>query len=76
MVENLPNEGRGATLPRTLDVLVIGAGQAGLALGAQLKGTPLSFGLVECHARVGDSLESLSRKRDRTLSHEGRSLPG
>ncbi len=55
MVENLPNEGRGATLPRTLDVLVIGAGQAGLALGAQLKGTPLSFGLVERHARVGDS---------------------
>jgi putative flavoprotein involved in K+ transport len=55
MVENLPNEGRGAMLPRTLDVLVIGAGQAGLALGTQLKRTPFRFGLVERHARVGDS---------------------
>src|ERR671920_973479 len=55
MAENLANGGRGAMLPRTLDVLVIGAGQAGLALGAQLKRTPLRFGLVERHARVGDS---------------------
>ena len=34
MAETLANENLGATLPRTLDVLVIGAGQAGLALGA------------------------------------------
>src|SRR5215218_10401999 len=40
---------------RKLDVLVIGAGQAGLALGFYLKKTPFSFQLVERHARVGDS---------------------
>src|SRR5215211_6945144 len=40
---------------RTLDALVIGAGQAGLALGLHLKRTPFRFQLVERHARVGDS---------------------
>src|SRR5688572_4609143 len=40
---------------RKLDILVIGAGQAGLALGFHLKKTPLRFELVERHARVGDS---------------------
>jgi putative flavoprotein involved in K+ transport len=40
---------------RTLDVLVIGAGQAGLALGVHLKKTPFRFQLVDRHARVGDS---------------------
>lgn len=40
---------------RTLDVLVIGAGQAGLAMGFHLKKTPLRFQLVERHGRVGDS---------------------
>jgi putative flavoprotein involved in K+ transport len=40
---------------RKLNVLVIGAGQAGLALGYHLKRTPLRFELVERHARVGDS---------------------
>jgi putative flavoprotein involved in K+ transport len=39
----------------TLDVLVIGAGQAGLALGFHLKKTPFRFQLVERNARVGDS---------------------
>ncbi len=39
----------------TGDVLVVGAGQAGLALGYQLRTTPLRFQLVERHARVGDS---------------------
>ena len=39
----------------SLDVLVIGAGQAGLALGSYLKRTPLRFRLVERQARVGDS---------------------
>ena len=81
MVENLANEGRGAMLPRTLDVLVIGAGQAGLALGAQLKRTPLRFGLVECHARVGDSwrkrYDSLTLFTPRVYSAlPGLALPG
>jgi putative flavoprotein involved in K+ transport len=40
---------------RTLDVLVIGAGQAGLALGVHLKKTPFRFQLVDRHAWVGDS---------------------
>jgi putative flavoprotein involved in K+ transport len=40
---------------RELDVLIIGAGQAGLALGFHLRKTPLRFELVERHARVGDS---------------------
>jgi putative flavoprotein involved in K+ transport len=40
---------------RKLDVLIIGAGQAGLALGFHLKKTPSRFQLVERNARVGDS---------------------
>jgi putative flavoprotein involved in K+ transport len=42
-------------LARSLDILVIGAGQAALALGFHLKKTPLRFQLVDRHARVGDS---------------------
>lgn len=38
-----------------LDVLVIGAGQAGLALGYHLRQTDLRFLLVDRHARIGDS---------------------
>lgn len=38
-----------------LDVLVIGAGQAGLAMGYQLKRRGLRFLLVERHTRLGDS---------------------
>ena len=38
-----------------LDVLIIGGGQAGLAMGYHLKETPLSFRIVERHPRVGDS---------------------
>lgn len=40
---------------RDIDVLVIGAGQAALALGYHLKRTGLRFLLVERHGRVGDS---------------------
>jgi putative flavoprotein involved in K+ transport len=40
---------------RTLDVLVIGAGQAGLALGYHLKRCGLEFQLVEQHQHIGDS---------------------
>ncbi len=38
-----------------LDVLIIGAGQAGLAMGYHLRQTPYRFQLVEVDARVGDS---------------------
>src|SRR5947209_3621798 len=44
-----------ATHNRRLDLLIIGAGQAGLALGYHLKQTPLRFQLVEGHQRIGDS---------------------
>ena len=44
-----------ATRNRTLDILVIGAGQAGLALGYHLKTTPFTFQIVDCHRRIGDS---------------------
>ncbi|SRR6266571_5757207 len=44
-----------ATRNHTLDILVVGAGQAGLALGYHLKTMPLRFQLVECHGRIGDS---------------------
>ncbi len=41
----------------TIDVLIIGAGQAGLALGYHLQKqkTALSFQLVEGNERIGDS---------------------
>src|SRR5215204_4677760 len=45
MTENAPE----------LDVLIIGGGQAALAMGYHLKKTPFSFQVVERHARVGDS---------------------
>jgi putative flavoprotein involved in K+ transport len=38
-----------------LDVLIIGAGQAGLAMGYHLRKTHLRFQLVESNARLGDS---------------------
>ena len=44
-----------------LDVLVIGAGQAGLALGRELQRTGRRFLIVDRHARVG---ESWSRRFD------------
>ena len=45
MTENYPE----------LDVLIIGGGQAGLAMGYHLKKTPFSFRIAERHARVGDT---------------------
>jgi putative flavoprotein involved in K+ transport len=38
-----------------LDVLIIGAGQAGLALGQQLRQTSITYLLVDGHEQVGDS---------------------
>ena len=38
-----------------LDVLVIGAGQAGLALGQQLNGTGARFMIVDAAAEIGET---------------------
>jgi len=38
-----------------LDVLIIGGGQAGLAMGSRLKETSFRFRIAERHPRVGDS---------------------
>ena len=66
--------GSGATT--VLDVLVVGAGQAGLALGYHLGSTGVRFELIERHANVGDSwrqrFDSLSLFTPRSYSH----LPG
>lgn len=44
-----------ATYSRTLDILIVGAGQAGLAMGYHLKTTPFVFQIVDCYTRIGDS---------------------
>ena len=44
-----------STLERELDILIIGAGQAGLAAGYYLRQTPYRFQLVESHPRIGES---------------------
>ncbi|HJQ30283.1 MAG TPA: NAD(P)/FAD-dependent oxidoreductase [Rubrobacter sp.] len=44
-----------ATPSPNLDVLVIGAGQAGLALGFHLRRRPFRFQIVDRNSRVGDS---------------------
>lgn len=63
------------------DVLIIGAGQAGLALGYSLRGAGLSFQLVEAHARLGESwrnrYDSLTLFTPRAFSGlPGLPLPG
>ena len=45
----------GHKLSLDLDILVIGAGQAGLALGFHLRKTPFRFQIVDRNVRVGDS---------------------
>ncbi|MFL5671685.1 MAG: flavin-containing monooxygenase [Chloroflexota bacterium] len=60
----------------TVDVLVIGAGQAGLAVGHLLRSVAIRFELVEQNRRIGDSwrqrYDSLSLFTPRSYSH----LPG
>ncbi|WP_421951074.1 flavin-containing monooxygenase [Pelagibacterium sp.] len=62
--------------PEEIDVLVIGAGQAGLAAGHHLARTELSFLIVDRHARIGDGwrrrYDSLTLFTPRAFS----SLPG
>jgi putative flavoprotein involved in K+ transport len=65
----------------TLDVLVIGAGQAGLALAACLERLPLRVEVVDRAARVGDAwrarYDSLTLFSPRALSAlPGLALPG
>jgi putative flavoprotein involved in K+ transport len=43
------------TATESLDVLIIGGGQAGLAMGYQLRQTGLRYLIVDQHARTGDS---------------------
>lgn len=45
----------GAQTERFRDVLVVGAGQAGLATGYALNHTGLSFVLLDQYARIGDA---------------------
>lgn len=40
---------------KTYDVIVIGAGQAGIAMGYALKQQGISFAILDSHSRVGDS---------------------
>src|SRR3954451_24096412 len=69
-------EAMAAGATTALDVLVIGAGQAGLATGYHLRTSGLRFELVERNERVGDSwrhrYDSLALFTPRAYSH----LPG
>ena len=47
--------GRVKTASGTVPVLVIGAGQAGLATGHHLKSAGIAFRIVDAHERVGDN---------------------
>src|SRR5215216_4423719 len=61
---------------KVLDVLVVGAGQAGLATGYHLRSTGLRVEILERYARIGDSwrvrYDSLSLFTPRAYS----ALPG
>ena len=63
-------------LDRSVDILIIGAGQAGLALGYHLRRTEQRVRIVERNARIGDSwrnrYDSLTLFTPRTYS----ALPG
>src|SRR5438067_10632872 len=48
-------QGDEMTVTPMMDVLIIGAGQAGLALGYYLRQTPLRLQLVERNKRIGES---------------------
>jgi putative flavoprotein involved in K+ transport len=66
---------------RTTDILVIGAGQAALALAYHLRDLPYRFTLVDRHARIGDSwrnrYDSLTLFTPRSQSAlPGRAVPG
>ena len=74
-LEEAPADVRPAPLS-TLDVLIIGAGQAGLAVGHGLRNAGVRYELIERHERIGDSwrqrYDSLTLFTPRSYSH----LPG
>lgn len=86
--EVLPNLNPGRRRPRaavdqsrTTDILVIGAGQAALALAYYLRDLPYRFALVDRNARIGDSwrnrYDSLTLFTPRSHSAlPGRAVPG
>src|SRR5215210_7831443 len=66
MTENAPE----------LDVLIIGGGQAGLAMGFLLKVTPFRYRIVERHPRVGDSWRNRYASLVLVTSRSYSALPG
>ncbi len=64
------------TLARTLDILVIGGGQAGLALGYHLQRTPYRFQIIEGGSRIGDSWRTRYDSLVLFSSRAYSSLPG
>ena len=68
-----PDAGNGAA---PLDVLVIGAGQAGLAMGYELKRRGLDFAIVDGRADVGDSWRSRWTSLTLFTAAQNDGLPG
>jgi putative flavoprotein involved in K+ transport len=70
------NAGSSSPAVAVLDVLVVGAGQAGLAIGHRLRAAGVRYELIERNLRIGDSwrqrYDSLSLFTPRSYSH----LPG
>ena len=72
-MDNAEAPGIGAT---PLDVLVIGAGQAGLAMGYELKRRGLDFAIVDGRAEVGDSWRSRWTSLTLFTAAQNDGLPG
>jgi putative flavoprotein involved in K+ transport len=62
--------------PGPLDVLVVGAGQAGLALGYELRGSGLRYELLEAASRVGEGWRRRWDSLHLFTAAEYSSLPG
>lgn len=68
-----PDAGNGAA---PLDVLVIGAGQAGLAMGYELKRSGLNFAITDGGAEIGDSWRSRWTSLTLFTAAQNDDLPG
>ena len=75
---SLDSAGIPSQVPSTdlLDVLIVGAGQAGLALGWHLRGQDLDFALVDAGPRIGDVWRSRWDSLHLFTPAEYDSLPG